>query len=232
VSHHTLYAACITILGASWVVVYLAVIRAGFRERTYAMPLVALCGNLAWEFHFAYLAPYEPFQRSADTIWFLLDLAILWTVVRYGPQEFPSLPRFAFYALLGGGMAAAFSLIHLLARALGDSASIYTGFGDTLLMSATFIGMALGRGSLRGQSLLIAYTKWIGTAPGCVAYYFFDDAHPHIALIGCIGVLIFTFDGAYVAVLHHLRAHPLPAVIPLREPSEGIPSSAQPVSPR
>jgi hypothetical protein len=206
VSHHALYAGCITVLGVSWVVVYLAVIRLGLRDRTYAMPLAALCGNLAWEFQFAYLAPYEPLQRGADTVWFLLDLAIVWTVLRHGPAEFPALPVPAFYLLFGGGIAAALGLMNLLARALGDAASIYTGFGDTLLMSATFVGMALARGDTRGQSLLVAYTKWIGTAFGCVAYYFFDDAHGHIALIGYIGILIFAFDACYVAVLHRLRS--------------------------
>lgn len=215
-SERVLYDSCLAVLGVSWVVVYVTVIRVGLRDRTYGMPIVALCGNLAWELHFAYFAPYEPFQRVDDTIWLLLDLMILGTVVRFGPAEFPLLPRAAFYAMLGGGLVSAFALMRLLTRALGDAASIYTGFGDTLLMSATFIGMALGRGDLRGQSLIfVAYTKWIGTAFGCVAYYFFDSRHSHIAVVGCMGVLIFTFDAAYVAVLHRLRRAPNRTPLPV-----------------
>ncbi|TDD98127.1 hypothetical protein [Actinomadura rubrisoli] len=207
-SRDALYALCLGVLVVSWVVVYVELIRLGLRDRTFGMPVAALCGNLAWEFQFAWLTPYEPLQQTADIIWFLLDLAILYTIVRFGPAEFPRLPRAAFHVLLGVGLAAALGLVNLLERALGDAASIYIGFGDTLLMSVAFVAMALARGNLRGQSLLVGYCMWIGTAFGSVAYYFFDDAHPRIALVGYTGVLIFVFYAAYVAVLHSLRAAP------------------------
>ncbi len=39
--------------GLFWTVTYLLIIRRGFRDQTYGMPLVALCANLAWEFIFS-----------------------------------------------------------------------------------------------------------------------------------------------------------------------------------
>lgn len=210
-SHDVLYKICICVLGGSWVLVYAIIIQRGLRDRSYGIPLIALCGNISWEFEFAFVSPYEPFQQIADIVWFCIDLAILWTVVRYGPREFPALSPRAFYALLAVALAAAYSAVRLLTDALGEPASLYIGFGDTLMMSAMFIGMALARGCLRGQSLLLAYTKWIGTAFGCVAYYFFDDEHGRIALIGLGGICIFVFDGIYVALLHRLRSHAAPA---------------------
>ncbi|MFE0104869.1 hypothetical protein [Streptomyces sp. NPDC059009] len=200
------YQFCIAVLGLSWIVVYALIIRLGFRDRTYGMPCVAVCGNLAWEFQFAFVRPYEPFQQAADIVWFTMNLVIVATVVRFGPRQFPGLPAAGFYALFGTGMALAFSGVHLLARELGDMASVYLGFGDTVLMSALFLSMAIGRRTLAGQSLVIAYVKWIGTAVGSVAYWFFDAEHSHVPLIGYGGIAIFVLDAAYVVVLHWLRA--------------------------
>ncbi|MGW7517852.1 transmembrane-type terpene cyclase [Streptomyces sp. NPDC054796] len=200
------YQFCVAVLGISWIVVYGLIIHHGFRDRVYGMPLVAVCGNLSWEFQFAFIRPYEAVQQTADAIWFVMNLFIAATVLRYGPRQFPGLPRSGFYALFGTGMLLAFTGMPLLARELGDMASIYTGFGDTLMMSALFISMAIGRRSLAGQSLAIAYTKWLGTAVGSVAYYFFDEDHAGNALIGYAGIAIFVLDGIYAAVLHWLKS--------------------------
>ncbi len=42
---------------AAWFAAYLLVIVVGFRERTYAIPLVAVAMNLSWEFIFGFLTP-------------------------------------------------------------------------------------------------------------------------------------------------------------------------------
>jgi hypothetical protein len=44
-----------------------------------------------------------------------------------------------------------------------DPASRYAAFLQNLLMSGLFIAMFAARRSLRGQSLVIAVAKWIGT---------------------------------------------------------------------
>lgn len=196
---------CLVVLGGSWIWVYIQIIRLGCRDRTFGMPIVAFCGNIAWECYFAFVAPYEPFQRVDDTIWFVLDLFILATIVRYGPREFPLVPRSLFYPLLGVVTAIAFTAMAIFAHALGSKASIYLGFGDTLVMEALFVQLALARRSMRGQSLAIGYVKWIGTAFGCAGYYFFDANVHGTALIALGGVAIFITDGLYVAVLHALR---------------------------
>lgn len=204
-SDQLLYQMCIAVLGVSWLGVYGMVIHRGFRDRSYGMPLIALCGNIAWEFQFAFITPYDAVLQAGCVGWFVLDLLVLWTALRFGPAQFPIVSRLAWFGLLALFIAMAYIGIALLAAALGSAASIYTGFGQTMLMSALFIAMAVHRGSLSGQSLAIGYTKWIGTAFGCVAYYFFDTAHSGIALIGYGGICIFILDGIYVATLYRLR---------------------------
>ena len=39
--------------GLAWTMVYIAAIRVGFRDKTYAMPMAALGLNIAWEWIYA-----------------------------------------------------------------------------------------------------------------------------------------------------------------------------------
>lgn len=41
--------------GAFWTLTYVLMIRRGFVDRTYGMPLVALGANVSWEFIFSFL---------------------------------------------------------------------------------------------------------------------------------------------------------------------------------
>ena len=204
-SHHQLYMVGIGVLGGSWILVYVQIIRLGFRDHIYGMPIVAFCGNIAWEFQFAFVTPYDAFQRTADTIWFILDLFIAWTIIRYGAEQFPGISRRVFHLGLAAAAGLAYWGIFLMAHALGTMASIYTGFGDTLLMEALFIPMALGRRSMKGQSLSIGYLKLLGTPFGCAAYYFFDSQSAGIAVLGWCAIAIFICDAGYVAVLHLIK---------------------------
>jgi hypothetical protein len=46
--------------GVLWTITYLLIIRRGVLDRTYGMPLVALCANLSWEFIFSFVFPHGP----------------------------------------------------------------------------------------------------------------------------------------------------------------------------
>ena len=60
--------------GAFWALAYVLIIRRGFLDATYGMPLVALCANVSWEFIFSFVHPHGPVQRPVNIVWFLLDL--------------------------------------------------------------------------------------------------------------------------------------------------------------
>jgi hypothetical protein len=84
--------------GVLWTLAYLLIIRQGFLERTYGMPLAALCVNLSWEFVFAFVYPHDLPQRAVNVVWLVFDLVILTQLLLYGPREFANLPRRLFYA--------------------------------------------------------------------------------------------------------------------------------------
>ena len=81
-----------------WLGAYVLIIRHAFRERIHAMPVVAMCGNISWEFILG-LGLYPacpvywascPQQIMGPVTLFaaLLDAFILYTILRFGREQF------------------------------------------------------------------------------------------------------------------------------------------------
>lgn len=187
--------------GVAWTVVYIEAIRLGFRERTYAIPAAALALNFAWEAIYA--------SRSAATglsaqgvfniVWGLADVLILYTFLRFGRAELPAwIPRplFTGWAILLGITSFAVQLL-FVAEFGWDDATKYAAFLQNLLMSGLFIAMFVSRGNSRGQSLVIAVAKWIGTLAPTIVY----GGYGHSALVLGLGALCSVFDLTYIALL-------------------------------
>ena len=120
--------------GLFWTLTYVLVIRQGLADRTYGMPLVALCANLAWEFIFSVVRPHHGVQHGVDIAWLCLDLGIAYTALRYGPREFPYLSRPAFYAGLAGTFALSYLGVDLVCRQFDGGRGGYAAFGQNLMI--------------------------------------------------------------------------------------------------
>ncbi len=83
--------------GVFWTLVYILIIRLGFREKTFGMPVIALCTNISWEFVFSFVRPHNIPQRYIDVTWFVLDSVILYQVVVFGKSDFINKPARLFY---------------------------------------------------------------------------------------------------------------------------------------
>ena len=68
-------------------------------------------------------------------------------------------------------------------------------------MSGLFIAMFAARGGTRGQTLLIAVAKWIGTLAPTVAFGWLGNS----ALILGLGLLCSVFDLAYIGLVWRAR---------------------------
>jgi len=187
--------------GIFWALAYVLILRRGFLDRTYGVPLVALCGNLSWEFIFAVVYPSMGIHAVINGVWLLLDCVIVYQVLRYGPAE--DHPLFGrFYLLFTVTLCTAFGLILFLIDELQDFSGIYTGLGNNLLMSVLFSEMLLRRGSARGQSLYIALSKMIGTVLASLSLLWW----PHFlesALLQYLAVTVFLFDLIYLMLVYH-----------------------------
>ncbi|MDQ3865098.1 MAG: hypothetical protein M3317_16675 [Actinomycetota bacterium] len=184
--------------GVLWTLAYLLIIRQGFLDRTYGMPLAALCANLSWELVFSFVYPHDLPQLAVNVVWFSFDLVILAQLLLHGPREFPGLPRWLFYAGFALALATAFGAVVAVTLQFDDFDGAYSAFGSNLMMSILFVTMLYSRGSMRGQSVAIAVLKMGGTALASFAFYFFNPDYDASILLPFLYVATLTFDGLYV----------------------------------
>jgi hypothetical protein len=95
--------------GVFWTAVYVLIIRLGFRDKTYGMPIAALCANVSWEFIFAFLYPHAPPQNYINIVWFGFDLVIVFQTLRLGKVAFA--PPSLFYPAFILGFLVSFGAI-------------------------------------------------------------------------------------------------------------------------
>lgn len=191
--------------GFCWTIVYIELIRLGFKEKTYGMPFVALALNFAWETFYSYIGlKYN--STSIETwiilIWLVLDTFIVFTYFLYGKIYFPphcSKEYFLPWTLIIFFMSFALQYFFFLQfRALGQ---VYSAFISNLIMSILFINMLVHRNNLKGQSLTIAINKWIGTLAPTVLFGVVYGNKLALAL----GIFCSIFDLIYIYFLKNIK---------------------------
>lgn len=196
----TLVIALTLISGISWTPVYVDLIRRGFKDKTYGMPLFALAFNIAWEFVFGFLVVKGiSLQRVVNTIWFLLDAVIVYTYFRYGRRYFPkNMEKFFIpWSLTAFGIGF-FTIYFAHFEFEGFWGARYSAFAQNLMMSVLFIAMLVRRDSMAGQSMYIAVFKWLGTLAPTVQMF----AQTGSTLILVLGIGCFLYDVIYVGMLY------------------------------
>jgi hypothetical protein len=195
----------VVLSGLAWTVVYVECVRVGLRDRTYAMPLVALGLNIAWESTYAVhdlVGAIGP-QAVINLVWALIDVVIVYTFFRFGRAESPTLSGRLF---AGWGVlifATSYAIQWLFIGQFGwTDAAKYSAFLQNLLMSGLFIAMLIARRGTRGQSMLIAVPKWIGTLAPTLAI----GVYEHSPFVVGIGVLCSVFDLVYIGLLRSAQA--------------------------
>lgn len=211
--------------GICWAATYILIIRQGSRDLTYGMPIVALCANISWEFIFSFVFPHMWKQRVIDIGCLGLD-AVIWSqALRFGPREFPHVPKRAFYAMFGLIQVIAFGTVLSITYEFKDWNGYYAAYGQSLMMSALFLAMLYNRRSLRGQSMGIAVTKMAGTAFVSIAFTVYPLQHAHSVLLSFLYVVCFVLDAVYVGAVYVVgRTAPARA----REPTGQPPAAPAP----
>ncbi len=187
--------------GLFWTLTYVLIIRQGFADRTYGMPLVALAANLSWEFIFAFVRPPGGLtSRVIVTVWLCFDLVIGYTLIRFGPKEFGYLPRPVFYAGCAGTLVLAYLGIDLFSRQFDHGRGDLAAFASNLMMSGLFLGMLAARQTSRGQSPAIAAAKLLGT--GFASLYTWRLGHyPHAAILPYLYFANLAVDLTYLSAV-------------------------------
>ena len=188
--------------GIFWILTYAFIISKGYKDKTYGMPLLALCANISWEFIFSFLLPHSPPQLYINYLWFVLDVIIVFQFFKYYKNEFPNLSSLTLCIVFGISVASAFSIILSGGIFLGDVDGVYAAFGQNLLMSVLFVVMFFKRGNtLRGQSIFIAIFKMAGTGLTSIHFYLFEPVSQSLFVLPLLFISIFFFDLFYTVLI-------------------------------
>ncbi|MBI3240951.1 MAG: hypothetical protein HYZ49_01490 [Chloroflexi bacterium] len=192
------------ISGVLWTLAYILIIKRGFQDRTFGMPLPALAANISWEFLFSFIRPHPTPQLYVNIVWFLFDVVILFQAFRFGKAVFEGgLPKRLFYPALALTLVIGFGLVAAISSEFNDWEGKYAAFGQNLMMSVLFVSMLFQRNNVGGQSLYIAVFKMAGTLVPSVLFFAFVPSSP---LLNFLYVSIFIFDLIYVLALYQKLA--------------------------
>lgn len=204
----------VDITGAAWTIVYINAIWVGFRQRTFAMPLVALALNFAWELTYSAVdlrtAVTVPSTTNTawavvEIVWALFDVVVVATFFRFGRAEFPSLSKRMFTAAAMLAFAVSLAVQWLFIAEFGAQVAVrYSAFLQTVVMSWTFIAMFVGRRGLRGQTVTIAVGKWIGTLAATILY---GVVEPSSFILG-LGIVCCVLDLVYIGLVVRAKRSP------------------------
>lgn len=195
--------------GILWSVVYIDAIRIGFRDRLCAFPFWALALNIAWELLQSILEYRDAglvLQVPVSAIWFLFDIFIFISWLRFGRADFPSaLPQTWFLPWTLLVLVTAFIMQYVFILEFGlYPGRAYAAFLQNFLMSVLFPGMLARRNSARGQSMLIGVCKWLGTLCPTILFGILggtkETSVPNTFLLAT-GLLCSLFDIIYIVML-------------------------------
>ncbi len=188
-----------------WLSLYVVACWRGIKEKTFLIPMAAVALNITWEFLFGFVwTPTEPYynvlQMWINRAWCVMDVVILATCFMYGPASaqralwrgFTLLAVAAAVAVLGSFYYVSDTAEHQLIQFQAVSA-----FVMNVVMSVLFIQSRLSNWLRR--SLVIAGSKWIGTAAITLVYFLPTDS-PHTdyyPVIQACGVACFFLDGYF-----------------------------------
>lgn len=190
-------------LSIGWIVAYIDAIRIGFKEKTYCIPFVAIALNITWETIGAawYIKTGTlNYYSLTYAVWGIIDILIVTTYFKFGYAEFyrmfgKSKKTFVLWSLLFILCAGAWQLFYSKSY---DTWLVDTAFNQTFMMSTMFIYMHWVRRSSKGQSMLIAIAKCIGTLGPTLQGY----VTMHDSFMAGIGTVCFILDIAYIILLY------------------------------
>lgn len=188
--------------GLFWSITYVLVIRRGFKDKTFGMPLAAICANISWEAIFSFIYPPSPPQIYINYIWFSLDAIIVLQFLKFGRSEFSKFSSKQFYLIFSLASSTAFGLILSITREFHDPLGAYAAFGQNFMMSILFITMLLSRNGIRGQSMYVALFKMLGTGVISLAFYLYQPISQGSVLLPFLYVSIFVSDGIYLVLIY------------------------------
>ncbi|KAH7068018.1 tyrosyl-DNA phosphodiesterase-domain-containing protein [Paraphoma chrysanthemicola] len=196
--------------GIGYTICYVLMTRKSIQDCTYAMPLFSLAFNFAWEIIFALFVAVETREVTMFTIWMLIDLGLVYAVLKYGANEWKTAP------LVGENIGKLFAIMLAWWCLILYAISVWwldpsnpvnpkagksyqgidgldtdeLGYWTALVAQVVLSGMSLAqiviRGSSRGSSYAIWTTRFVGSLSGLnlnygYCWWVWPEAHGYVA---------------------------------------------------
>jgi len=190
-----------------WVVAYVAIVKNALRNRFLEIPAGAVVANIAWEFVWGFLYPNElgRFFSWGYRTWFVFDLAIVWLLFRFGDRQvdLPDLRAVFRPACVFGVAAWAVGIYFFVGEGYDTGYGAISGYILNTMMSALYVVIILRHGHLYDFSLLVAWSKMLGTALLTVFNFVVQAGNPYLLLL-CL--LTLALDLLYIGLFYAIRS--------------------------
>ena len=190
-----------------WVVAYVAIVRNALRNQFLEIPAGAVVANIAWEFVWGFLYPNSlgRFFSWGYRIWFFFDLAIVYLLFRFGDRQIdlPDLKAVFRPACVFGIAAWALGIYFFVGEGYDTGYGAISGYILNTMMSALYVVVILRHGHLHDFSLVVAWSKMLGTALLTVFNFVVQAGNPYLLLL-CL--LTLALDLLYIGLFYAIRS--------------------------
>jgi hypothetical protein len=190
-----------------WVVAYVAIVKNALRNRFLEIPAGAVVANIAWEFVWGFLYPNElgRFFSWGYRVWFFFDLAIVYLLFRWGDKQTaqPELKAIFRPACAFGIVAWAVGIYFFVGEGYDTGYGAISGYILNTMMSALYVVIILRHGELYEFSLLVGWSKMLGTALLTVFNFIVQSGNPYLLLL-CLLTLV--LDLLYIGLFYLIRS--------------------------
>jgi hypothetical protein len=194
------------IAAAFWVLVYIIVIRDIVKHKFIGIPVLAVCANIAWEFLWSmrFYTNMGALFEWGYRAWFILDLFIFYSMIRYGKIQFtdPRLQKnflliifFAFICWVAG--------IFAFTTQYQDPIGAVTAYLVNAHMSALYILLILKFPLEKSLTVSTAWYKMLGTSLTSIFCFW---AFPHAYFMLTMTVVTFVLDITYIYLVMKIKS--------------------------
>lgn len=190
-----------------WVVAYVAIVKNALRNQFLEIPAGAVVANIAWEFVWGFLYPNElgRFFSWGYRIWFFFDLGIVYMLFRFGERQVELAELKAVFrpACVFGIVAWAVAIYFFVGEGYDTGYGAISGYILNTMMSALYVVIILRHGQLYDFSLVVAWSKMLGTALLTVFNFIVQPHNPYLLLL-CL--LTLALDLLYIGLFYAIRS--------------------------
>ena len=152
--------------GIAWALAYMGVLREIVRNKFVEIPATAVAVNIAWEFTWGivYRTDLGEIFVWGYRLWFLLDVFIVWGLLRYGVRHLqtPRLREYFRLSVVLAILAFAATIFLMVRQGYDTSTGLVSGYMATLLMSALYIPQFFREWDRTPYSAFVAWCKLLG----------------------------------------------------------------------